>query len=220
MFLVWGLLKISCHQIHQSDTSLALPNQCYLAGPMLPQMQLSVDEEGYQANVVSCQNHIKSLRIYQHLKTSRRPAPKIEKQPNFILILNVLVITGLLGCNVFFWRGTVYENLKQNDNAITDYKKALSIDSNYYDAAFNLGAFYFNSGADKINESNDLPLNESKKFAALKAEAKVYFEKAVPYVEKAHELKPADGAIGQMLIKLYTHTGNYAKSKEIKAKFQ
>jgi tetratricopeptide (TPR) repeat protein len=121
---------------------------------------------------------------------------------------------------LYFARGTVYENLKQSENAIKDYKKALSIDSNYYDAAFNLGAFYFNSGADKINESNNLPLNESKKYAALKAEAKGDFEKAVPYVEKAHELMPADGAIGQMLIKLYTHTGNYAKSKEVKAKFQ
>jgi tetratricopeptide (TPR) repeat protein len=121
---------------------------------------------------------------------------------------------------LYFARGTVYESLKQNDNAIADYKKALEMDSNYYDAAFNLGAYYFNLGADKINESNNLPLSASKKFNALKAEAKATFTEAVPFVEKAHELKPGDAATGQMLIKLYTHTGNYAKSKEIKAKFQ
>lgn len=121
---------------------------------------------------------------------------------------------------LYFARGTVYENLKQNDNAVADYKTALAIDSNYYDAAFNLGAFYFNKGADKINESNDLPLDASTKYKAFKAEAKSNFEQAVPYVQKAHELKPGDAAIGQMLIKLYTHTGDYEKSKEIKAKFQ
>ena len=121
---------------------------------------------------------------------------------------------------LYFARGTVYENLKQQDNAITDYKKALEIKPDYYDASFNLGAFYFNKGADKINESNDVPFSDTKKFEALKAEAKVNFETAVPYVEKAHELKPGDAGTGQMLIKLYTHTGQYDKSKAIKAKFQ
>ena len=121
---------------------------------------------------------------------------------------------------LYFARGTVYENLKQNDNAILAYKKALEIDANYFDAAFNLGAYYFNKGADKINESNDLPLSATKKFDALKAEAKSNFETALPYIEKAHEVNPGDAGTGQMLIKLYTHTGDYAKSKEIKAKFQ
>jgi tetratricopeptide (TPR) repeat protein len=134
--------------------------------------------------------------------------------------LNVAIENDAENTVLYFARGTVYENLKQNDNAVADYKTALVIDSNYYDAAFNLGAFYFNKGADKINESNDLPLSASKKYNALKAEAKTNFGLAVPYVEKAHELKPGDAAIGQMLIKLYTHTGDYVKSKEIKAKFQ
>jgi tetratricopeptide (TPR) repeat protein len=134
--------------------------------------------------------------------------------------LNVAIENDSKNTVLYFARGTVYENLKQNDNAVADYKKALAIDSNYYDAAFNLGAFYFNIGADKVNESNGLPLEATKKFNALKAEAKSNFEEAVPFVEKAHELKPGDAAIGQMLIKLYTHTGDYAKSKEIKAKFQ
>ncbi len=119
-----------------------------------------------------------------------------------------------------FAQGTVYENLKQGDNAITSYKKAIELDANYYDANFNLGAYYFNAGADKINAANDLPLSQAKKYDALKAEAKVEFEKAVPYVEKAHELKPEDVDTGNMLIKLYTHTGQYDKAKEIKAKFQ
>ena len=134
--------------------------------------------------------------------------------------LNAAITNDPKNVVLYFARGTVYESLKQNDNAITDYKKALEIKPDYYDAAFNLGAYYFNKGADKINESNDLPLSATKKYNALKAEAKTNFETAVPYVEKAHELKPGDAGTGNMLIKLYTHTGDYAKSKEIKAKFQ
>lgn len=121
---------------------------------------------------------------------------------------------------LYFARGTVYESLKNIDKAVLDYKKALEIKPDYYDAAFNLGAFYFNNGADKINESNALSLSESKKYDALKAEAKKDFEAAVPFVEVAHKLNPGDAGTGNMLIKLYTHTGQYDKAKEIKAKFQ
>lgn len=121
---------------------------------------------------------------------------------------------------LYFARGNVYENLKQGDKALADYKRAIELDANYFDANFNLGAYYFNAGADKINAANELPLSEAKKYEGLKAEAKAEFEKAVPYVEKAHEVKPEDADTGNMLIKLYTHTGQYDKVKEIKAKFQ
>ena len=119
-----------------------------------------------------------------------------------------------------FAKGTVHESLKQEAEAIASYEKALEVKPDYYDASFNLGAYFFNKGADKINEANKLPLSESKKYDAFKAEAKAEFEKAVPYIEKAHNLKPEDVDTGNMLIKLYTHTGQYDKVKEIKAKYQ
>lgn len=134
--------------------------------------------------------------------------------------LNTAITNDPKNAVLYFARGTVNENLKNTDNAIADYKKALEIKPDYYDATFNLGAYYFNAGADNINEANKLPLNESKKYDEFKAAAKIEFEKAVPFIEKAHELNPADADTGNMLIKLYTHTGQYDKVKEIKAKFQ
>ena len=97
--------------------------------------------------------------------------------------LNTAIINDSKNVVLYFARGTVYENLKDEENAVADYKKALELDADYYDAAYNLGAYYFNMGADKINKSNDLPLNAAKEYNALKAEAKVDFETAVPYVE-------------------------------------
>lgn len=121
---------------------------------------------------------------------------------------------------LYFARGTVYENLKDQDNAVADYKKAIELNSDYYDASFNLGAYYFNAGADKINESNKLPLSKVKEYDAFKAEAKKYFEAAVPHIATAHRIKPGDGATGDMLINLYTQTGQYEKAKEVRAKFE
>ncbi len=134
--------------------------------------------------------------------------------------LNTAITNDPSNAVLYFARGTVYENLKEEEKAITDYKKALEVKPDYYDAAFNLGAFYFNSGADRINESNKLSLSETKKYDALKAAAKKDFESAVPFVEIAHKTKPGDAGAGNMLIKLYTHTGEYDKAKEIRAKFE
>ena len=145
---------------------------------------------------------------------------KNDRHEEALSSLNVAITNDPNNAVLHFAKGTVHESLKQEEDAISSYKKAIEIDSEYYDANFNLGAYFFNKGADKINEANDLPLNEAKKFDALKAEAKVEFTKAVPYVEKAHNLKPEDVDTGNMLIKLYTHTGEYAKAKEIKAKYQ
>lgn len=119
-----------------------------------------------------------------------------------------------------FALGTVYENLKEGDKAVAAYNKALEIDPNYFDAAFNLGTYYFNQGAEKVNTANQLPLSKTKEFDALNKEAKTLFEKAVPPIEKAHELKPGDVDTANMLIKLYTRTEQYDKAKVIKAKFK
>jgi len=143
-----------------------------------------------------------------------------EKYDEALQNLNIAIGNDEKNEVLYFARGTVYENLKESDKAILDYKKALELKPAYYDAAFNLGAFYFNAGADKINESNKLALSETKKYDELKAGAKKDFEDAVPFVETAHNLKPEDVDTGNMLIKLYTHTGQYDKAKEIKAKYQ
>ncbi|MCC7331130.1 MAG: tetratricopeptide repeat protein [Flavobacteriales bacterium] len=121
---------------------------------------------------------------------------------------------------LYFARGTVFENLKQPENAIKDYNKAIELKPEYFDANFNLGTYYFNAGAEKINEANKLPYNETKKFEALKGEAKVLFEKAIPSIEKANQINPNDVDVANMLIKVYTQTEQYDKAKATKAKYQ
>tara|TARA_B110000459_G_C16618411_1_gene500184 strand:- start:1266 stop:2564 length:1299 start_codon:yes stop_codon:yes gene_type:complete len=134
--------------------------------------------------------------------------------------LDAAIVNDAGNAVLYFARGTVYESLKNEEKAVADYKKAIELNPDYYDAAFNLGAYYFNVGADKINESNKLPLSAAKEYDALKLAAKVNFEAAVPYIESAHRMKPGDGATGEMLINLYTQTGEYDKAKVIRTKFE
>lgn len=126
------------------------------------------------------------------------------------------------GKNAFLYyvRGTVYEKLKNQDNAVADYKKSIELDPKQHDAAFNLGAYYFNKGVDKVNTANDLPLNQTKKFEEMKADAKKDFQAAIPYIEMANIAKPEDGDTATMLIKLYTQVGDYEKANALKAKYE
>ncbi|MCD8263017.1 MAG: tetratricopeptide repeat protein [Tannerellaceae bacterium] len=85
--------------------------------------------------------------------------------------------------------GRVYElGLKDYENAEKYFAKALEVDPTYADALSNLGRVYYNQGVNKQGEAN--MINDNKKYQEEIAVAKEYFNKALPYFEKAHELKP------------------------------
>lgn len=143
-----------------------------------------------------------------------------DKAADALASLNTAIELDANNAFLYYVRGTVQEKLENKDAAILDYKKSLELDPTQHDAAYNLGAHYYNKGVDKINEANDLPLSQAKKFEAMKAEAKKDFEAAIPYVEMANKAKPEDGDTATMLIKLYTQVGEYEKAKELKAKYE
>ena len=119
-----------------------------------------------------------------------------------------------------FAAGTVYEDLKETEKAVAAYQKALELDPKYFDAAYNLGAFYFNIGAEKVNEANKLNINATKEYEKLTKESEEAFNAAIPYVEKANEINPDDIDTANMLIKLYFKTNQFEKGKALKAKYQ
>ncbi|MCC8171651.1 MAG: hypothetical protein LIP00_07670, partial [Parabacteroides sp.] len=88
-------------------------------------------------------------------------------------------------------KGKVYETgLKDLAKAEECFKKALEIDSNYTEAMSNLGRLYYNDGVNKLNDAN--MINDTKQYQEALAVAKAAFEKARPYFEKVHQLKPDD----------------------------
>ncbi len=60
-------------------------------------------------------------------------------------------------------KGYLYDQKKDITNAETSYLKAIELKPDYFDASYNLGALFFNTGAELINQSNDLPLKEADK---------------------------------------------------------
>jgi tetratricopeptide (TPR) repeat protein len=87
--------------------------------------------------------------------------------------------------------GSVYEDgLKDSGEAEKNFSKALEIDPEYIDAVSNLGRVYYNQAISKQGDAN--LITDNKLYQEAVASAKALFEKARPYFEKAHKLKPEE----------------------------
>jgi tetratricopeptide (TPR) repeat protein len=87
--------------------------------------------------------------------------------------------------------GSVYEDgLKNSEESEKNFLKALEIDPEYVDAISNLGRSYYNQAIHKQGEAN--LITDNKLYQEAVASAKDLFEKARPYFEKAHKIKPEE----------------------------
>jgi Tetratricopeptide repeat len=87
------------------------------------------------------------------------------------------------------------EKLKQTrlDNyskSAEQYKKAVAIDPNYFEAVLNLGYVIIAPAIDIYNDAQQLPTTQQKAYDAEMAKAATQFDLAKPYVLKAVELNP------------------------------
>ena len=128
-----------------------------------------------------------------------------------------------------FSLGSVYDQLYQKSDtngaemggkdsslfqkAATHYRKALEIDSSFYRPYYNLGALYYNRGADVRNAAMSLK-GQAKYEEELQA-AKADLKKAEPYLKQALDIKPNDPNTLNALRKVYAELGNKEKAKAL-----
>lgn len=118
-------------------------------------------------------------------------------------------------------RGYLYEQMDQGEEAVESYKKATELDPNYFDASFNLAAYYYNEAAEILQEANNMDLKEyEKRGKEIEDTAKQYFEKALPPLEKSRDLKPDDQKVLTTLQTVYTRLGMDEKAEEVQSKLE
>lgn len=86
-------------------------------------------------------------------------------------------------------KGYLCQNLKQYDNAIAAYKKAIELKPDYAEAYSNLGLCYCQQALD-FSENAKADIDDPK-YKEEQAKIKKYYEEALPYYEKARELEPS-----------------------------
>lgn len=122
---------------------------------------------------------------------------------------------------LYYEMGYLYDAADDLDTAIEWYKKSIDKNPEYFDALYNLGVDYYNKGADILHTAQDMDLETYKKEGKkVEAEANEVFKQALPYFERAHEVRPDDVPTLQTLQTLYSLMKNYDKVNEVQQKLE
>lgn len=118
--------------------------------------------------------------------------------------------------SLFWAEGVLYMKQDKYDEAIAALKKSIEIKPDLFDTQFNLGVCFYNKASSMFDAANDIMDNAEYNKAV--EEALEVFSKAIPYMEKAHELRPDDVSTLTSLRELYYRLKFNDKYEEVKAK--
>ncbi|MBR3950347.1 MAG: tetratricopeptide repeat protein [Bacteroidaceae bacterium] len=114
-------------------------------------------------------------------------ANEYEKAVNF---LNEVVANDPENPELWNVKGQLLEAQGDIDGAIDCFKKAIDMNPNFALAIGNIGRVYYNQGVGKDLELSEKITNTTEFNAAKEAEVLPLYRKALPYLEKAHQLDP------------------------------
>jgi tetratricopeptide (TPR) repeat protein len=144
-----------------------------------------------------------------------------DRKPEAIKVLNDAINLDPNNAILIFTAGSIYENMNDFENAEKSYLKAKEL--GHKDAGYALGILYYNKGVDVYTEANAIPFGTpeyTEKYEPMVEQSKVYFNKAVPYLEQAAAENPKDLMILEGLKQAYGKVGNTEKFLEIKKKIE
>ena len=108
-----------------------------------------------------------------------------------ISYLNTAIAQKPSNSQLYHALGIVYETgIKDYAKAEETFKKALEVNPESVESMSALGRIYYNQAVNKQGEAN--MINDSKKYQEELTIAKDLFKQALPYFQKAHEMKPSE----------------------------
>ncbi len=106
--------------------------------------------------------------------------------------------------NLYYNLAYISEQTGDDEAAVANYQKAIEVDPEYFDATFNLAVNYYNKAAEILKKANDMDLRTYQKEGKLvEAEASLEFDKALPFLIKAHEIEPENRTVLETLQTVY-----------------
>ena len=118
--------------------------------------------------------------------------------------------------SLYFASGIMFLNQNRFDEAISELSKAVELKGDIYDLQYAMGVSYINKAAAMFVKANDIM--DVTKYTAAIDEANTVYAKALPYMEKALELKPDDVYTMRSLKELYYRLKMTDKYNFVKAK--
>ena len=121
--------------------------------------------------------------------------------------------------DLIFNLGVTSANAGKLDEAEKYYRKVIDVKSDYINAYLNLADLILKPDAKLVEQINKLTNSpkDSKQFDVLKVERQKLFNKALPFLEKAHQLDPKNDVVKSNLKSVYGFLEMTDKVKALKA---
>ncbi len=159
----------------------------------------------------------KDCKVKYSVSTPKSNVKAAENSKIAIDYLDLAIKNDSTNSTYWFAKGSMYDgNMKDPANAIICYKKAIQFKPDYFDANYNMGALYFNDGADLMNKANLIPADKVADYKAAKAKADDKLKEALPFLEKAHSINIQDIPTMESLKNIYYRLGMTDKMEAIK----
>jgi tetratricopeptide (TPR) repeat protein len=122
----------------------------------------------------------------------------------------------------YFFLGYMKDKSEDVEAAIQNYTKAVELNPGYYEANYNLGVMHLEKGRAINKELSEMSLKDwEKNEVAYNERAQVHYREALPYFEKAVEIKPdEDLQLLETLEGLYLMLGMKDKAAELEKKIK
>lgn len=120
--------------------------------------------------------------------------------------------------SLYWAEGVLYMKQDKYDDAIAALGKSIEIKPDLFDTQFNMGVCYYNKASAMFDTANDIMDNAEYNKAI--EEAMVVFGKALPFMEKARDLRPEDMSTLTSLRELYYRLKMTDKYDEVKARIE
>ncbi len=109
----------------------------------------------------------------------------------------VTLIDGAIAANpenvdLWFGRGRIFYALNDLDESIASFQKVVELKPDLFEGNYYLGVFYAFKGDAMNREANDNSSYSTAEYEAALAETEKVYMAAVPWLEKANEIKPGD----------------------------
>lgn len=145
---------------------------------------------------------------------------KVKDYDTYTRLVNQALAKEPTNADLVYNLGVISVNANKHDDGVKYYKRALELNPNYLNANLNLAELILRADDKYVTEMNKLGTSDkdNKRYEVIKAEREKNFKSALPYLEKAVELKPEDEATRKTLLSVYNALEMTDKYKALKAK--
>jgi tetratricopeptide (TPR) repeat protein len=127
----------------------------------------------------------------------------LERRAEALEYLNMAIEKDPSNATFFLAMGRLYEETDEDEKALKVYQKAIDIDPELFMAWYNIGVFYYNKGVQQWEVAGKVPANDNETYERELKKANDWWEKALPFMEKCHELDSEEATTIESLKNLY-----------------